>query len=488
MAAPRVDQHQIDFTRSPLAVDLDRTLLLTDTLVEQFLIIAFRHPWQALKALAVLRQGRAAFKQAVLRIAAIDPGIFLFNQHFVAYLQAQKRAGRELHLVTAADQETADLVARDIGIFDSATGSSPPINLKGRHKLGYLEQRFPGGFSYAGDSPADLVIWKKAESAVLVGVSRSTRDAFSRLDCPLECEIKRQPVGLRDWLKLLRVHQWSKNILLVVPLILGQAFVQLHALLTVGIGFIAMGLAASGTYVINDISDILADRGHQTKRFRPIARGVIDAGQAFCVAVGLIVLGVAIMAMLSLPAAGWLLVYLAGTLFYSFVFKRLPMIDIFVLGGLYTLRIVIGVYLAGEPLSHWLLMFSFFFFFALSMAKRHVEITKAAAQPGAGIEIKGRGYRTTDAPLTLTMGLGTNLIAILVLSLYVSSDIYVRPLYSDPQWLWGAVILVMMWSSRIWLLSHRGELDDDPVSFAIRDRLSILMGLATGLFFALSLI
>ena len=483
-----VEQHNRPPTTTPLAVDLDRTLLVTDTLVEQFLGAAFRSPWQAVKALVRLRAGRASFKRAVLQGSTIDPGSFLFNQELVAYLRKQKQAGRALHLVTAADQGTADLVVRNMDIFDSVTGSSPPRNLKGQHKLAYLEKRFPDGFSYAGDSPADLAIWKKANSAVLVGVSQSTRTAFSKLGCPVEHEIDRPAVGLRDWLKLLRIHQWSKNILLLVPLILGQAFFQPHALIAVAVGFVAMGLVASGTYVINDISDIAADRTHQTKKTRPIARGSIDAGKAFCMALVLILLGFLVMATQSLPATEWLMVYLAGTLSYSLVFKCLPMIDVFILGGLYTLRIVIGVCLAEEQLSHWLLMFSFFFFFALSMAKRHVEITKAAARPGSGVEIKGRGYRTTDAPLTLTMGVSTNLVAILVLSLYVASDIYPRPFYNHPQWLWAAVILVMMWSSRIWLLSQRGELDDDPISFAIHDRISLLIGVATCLVFVLSMI
>lgn len=483
-----VEQHDRLPITTPLAVDLDRTLLLTDTLVEQFLGMALRSPWNALRTLVKLRSGRASFKHAVLNGTTVDPASLLFNQKLVAYLQEQKQAGRELHLVTAADQGTADIIASHIGIFDSATGSTPPVNLKGLHKCAYLEQRFPEGFSYAGDSSADLSIWEKANSAVLVGVSPSTRTAFARLNCPVEYEITRSSAGLRDWLKLLRIHQWSKNILLFVPLILGQAFFQLHALLAVAVGFIAMGLVASGTYIINDISDIAADRAHQTKSARPIARGIIDAGQAFCVALVLVLLGFFFMATQSLPAMEWLFVYLVGTLSYSLFFKSLPMIDVFMLGGLYTLRIIIGVCLGEQLLSHWLLMFSFFFFFALSMAKRHVEITKAAARSDAGVEIKGRGYRTTDAPLTLALGVSTNLVAILVLSLYVSSDIYTRPFYNTPQWLWAAIILVMMWSSRIWLLSHRGELDDDPISFAIHDRISLLIGAATCLAFVLSMI
>ena len=286
-----MEQHDRPPTTTPLAVDLDRTLLLTDTLVEQFLGAAFRSPWNALRTLVTLRSGRAAFKHAVLNATTVDPTSFLFNEELIAYLREQKQTGRELHLVTAADQGTADLVANTVGIFDSATGSTPPINLKGRHKCAYLEQRFPEGFSYAGDSPADLSIWEKARSAVLVGLSPSTRTAFAKLDCPVEYEIARPAAGLRDWLKLLRIHQWSKNILLLVPLVLGQAFFQRHDLLAVAVGFVAMGLVASGTYIINDISDIAADRTHPTKNTPTMSRGIIDAGQALCLAFVLILLG-----------------------------------------------------------------------------------------------------------------------------------------------------------------------------------------------------
>ena len=375
---------------APLAVDLDRTLIKTDSLVEQFLTVLCRSPWQALKTLLRLREGKARFKEALITVSAVDAEALLFNEELLEYLRAERHRGRELHLVTAADQSVADVVAETTGLFASATGSTAGHNLKGMNKLEHLRERFPHGFSYAGDSRADVVIWRHARSAVLVGVRNSTRRIVGGLDCVVEHEIDRRLAGLRDWMKLFRVHQWSKNILLFVPLILGQSFTNLHAVAAVVVGFVAMGMAASGTYVINDISDIAADRAHATKRFRPIAGGLIDAGHALLAALAMIAAGVYIMASQSLVAAGWLLVYLAGTLSYSFAFKRMPMIDIFILGGLYTLRVVIGVYLVGALMSHWLLMFSFFFFFSLSMAKRHVEIANAARRLGDGVQIKGR--------------------------------------------------------------------------------------------------
>jgi len=145
-----------------------------------------------------------------------------------------------------------------------------------------------------------------------------------------------------------------------------------------------------------------------------------------------------------------------------------------------------GGYLAGAAASHWLVMFSFFFFFSLSLAKRHVEIANAKRATTEDVSVIGRGYRTSDAPLTLALGVSTSLLSVLIFSLYIANDMYPRGLYHHPQWLWGDVILVMMWSSRIWLFSHRGELDDDPVSFALRDPPSLLMGLAAAVVLVLA--
>jgi 4-hydroxybenzoate polyprenyltransferase len=477
---------QLNASLAPLAVDLDRTLIRSDSLVEHFLQNLFHRPRKALRAILTLRKGKAAFKRAVTLAVRLDSSHLLFNEELLEYLRVQHRQGRELHLVTAADQSVADLVAGKMAMFTSAVGSSPELNLKGAQKLEYLEGRFPQGFSYAGDSAADLVIWRKARSAVLVGVRASTRRAVAAMGCAIELDIAAERKRLRDWLSLIRVHQWSKNLSLFVPLILGHAFMNPAAVLSVLVGFIAMSLVASGTYIFNDISDLASDRLHPTKRARPIARGAIDAGPAFGVAVLAIAVGLALMATQSVAAAALLVAYFAISLSYSSALKRLAIVDIFVLAGLYTIRIFMGGYLAGATASHWLVMFSFFFFFSLSLAKRHVEIVTAGRSTNTDVTINGRGYRTSDAPLTLALGVSTSLASVLIFSLYIANDMYPRGLYHHPEWLWTNVILVMMWSSRIWLFSHRGELDDDPVSFALRDPPSILMGLAVAVVLVLA--
>lgn len=470
----------------PLIVDLDRTLLKTDTLVEQFLVVLFSAPVVALRALQKLRTGKAAFKAAVIDAAPIDVDTLVLNQDLLEYLKTQKRNGRPLHLVTAADQRVADAVAERVGLFDTATGTNDNHNLKGQHKRDYLLQTFPGGFSYAGDSSADIPIWRVANSAALVGVSAETRRIVETLDCDIEIEIEGPNRSYRQWTRLLRIHQWSKNLLVFAPLFLAHLYTEPRAIFAAIVGFVAMSILASGTYVINDLSDIAADRAHRTKKFRPVASGDIDAGVAFVVAIALIVTGLCLGFLFSWQTGALLGLYLVTTLSYSLVFKKTVLVDVFILAGLYTLRLYLGVVVIGAVNSYWLLIFSFFFFLSLSLAKRHVEIVHAARKAQGDVVIPGRGYRTGDAPLTLATGISTNMVAVMVLSLYVANDAYPEAMYARPEFLWCIVAMVLVWSLRIWLLSHRGELNDDPVSFAVRDRTSILLGLLAGLAFLAS--
>ena len=318
--------------------------------------------------------------------------------------------------------------------------------------------------------------------------SKRTRRVVTREEYLIEKDTFEARGEIRGWLKLLRLHQWSKNILVFVALVLSQQYGSLDAWLTAISAFLAMCFIASGTYIINDIIDIEADRQHRTKKFRPIASGRIGMNLALFVSVVFTAIGLALGAIMASPVLPLFMIYLVTTLSYSLVLKRIALVDVFLLSLLYTLRVMVGVMLVSTPVSHWLIMFSLFFFFSLSLAKRHVEIVNAAASGGAAqTKINGRGYRVGDEGYTLALGVATNMIAVLVLGLYVANDIYPRENYAHPVWLWGVVSMVMIWSSRIWLLSNRGELDDDPVSFAIRDRISGLIGLIAAIFFVLSI-
>ena len=460
----------------PLAVDLDGTLLRIDSLVEMFVVNLLRQPWVTLAALFSLLKGRASFKKKIAEINLMDVTLFPVHKELMAYLHEQKAKGRELFLVTAADHDTASTIARQLDIFSGTTGSVDGRNLKGRTKLAYLQEQFPDGFSYAGDSPADIPIWRAARSIVLVGTNDATRRAVADLDGRVEREFHAERAGPRVWLKALRIHQWSKNLLLFLPLLLAHKYDQVDAVTRVLLAFPCMGLVASGNYLINDLSDLDADRAHPTKCNRPIARGTIGAGSALvaalaCLGAGLLgALGISVQFLLMM------LLYLAATLAYSLVIKRIAMLDVVTLGGLYTLRVMMGAVVIAIALSPWLLMFSLFFFLGFSLAKRYVEIVGTASANGAEEFIRGRGYRFSDGPLLLAFGIATSLVAILILTLYIASDAFPTGAYNHPEWLWLIAPIVLLWTMRVWLLCFRGEMHDDPVAFAVNDRVSWGLG------------
>ncbi len=271
--------------KTPLVVDLDGTLLRNDSLIEMFVGGLLRQPWIILKALLMLFDGRSAFKQRIFQINQLDVNLFPIRDEFLDFLHEEKRTGRDIFLVTAADQQLADVIALKLGIFETASGSKDGHNLKGKQKLEYLQKRFPHGFAYAGDSSADIPIWKEAASIILVGTSEATRRAAQSLKTEIEHDFSTERIGFGTWIKALRIHQWSKNFLLFVPLILAHQYAVGAAIANVLAAFFCMGIIASGTYLINDLSDLDADRNHKTKRHRAIASGTIGPGRAFLVAV-----------------------------------------------------------------------------------------------------------------------------------------------------------------------------------------------------------
>lgn len=455
----------------PLVVDLDDTLLCTDTLYELFAAVLFRKPLSATGALFELRNGRPAFKSTLSLEGELDVHSLPANESLVDYLQQERSTGRELHLVSAASQAIVDSVADRFGFFESATGSDGGRNLKGQVKAAYLKERFPQGFAYAGDSRADLAVWKEAGTAVLVGTSDAVSRKAERLT-KIEALFDGKSAKAKDWRKLFRLHQWSKNALIFIALFLGHAYNDYSAWLSVIAGFVFFSIAASGTYVLNDLADLSSDRRHATKRERPMAAGRIPIRSGMIAAVGMI--GVGLIGILALGLTAFLLTvaYLAITLSYSFRFKTAAMFDVLILAGLYTIRIILGAELAKVALSDWLLVFSMFFFLSLSMAKRYVEVVKA----GSEAKIRGRGYSGADAVLLLNFGIATCSCAVFTVCMYLLESAFPSNAYSTPKLLWIAVLSIALWSMRIWLLAFRGELDDDPVAFAVRDRKSLFLG------------
>lgn len=469
---------------SPLVVDMDRTLLRGDTLFETIVAHAFARPAPLLVAFLGVLKGRAELKRRLADVGLPDVETLPLNDQFFEYLKGEKARGRALHLATAADRRVAEAVAARVALFDSVEATERGRNLKGAEKAAALKKRFPQGFAYAGDSSADLAVWRVSERAVPVGVSKSVAGDLKDGRVEIEAEFpSKAKATLKEWRCALRIHQWAKNLLIFAPLFLGHIFDDITAVARVILGFFIMGVVASGTYLVNDLADLSADRRHTTKRNRPFASGDIPVEAGLAAAPAMIAAGLAAAFALA-PAFGFSLVaYLMLTLAYSFGVKRAAMLDVLVLGALYALRLLMGVAILGTYLSPWLIAFSFFFFYSMSLAKRHVELINAKdAAPSE--KLPGRGYRPADWPLTLAMGAASTMASIIVVVLYLTNEAFPSGLYTSPAWLWTAPILLSLWTQRIWLLAQRGELDDDPVAFALGDRVSLFLGVLLILFFA----
>jgi 4-hydroxybenzoate polyprenyltransferase/beta-phosphoglucomutase-like phosphatase (HAD superfamily) len=471
----------------PLIVDLDGTLVRTDTAFELIAANFTRKPLAVLAALATGLVSRARMKSRLAAAGALDVDTLPLREDLVAYLTEQRRLGREIHLVSAADQAVVDQVAARVGLFDSASGSRDGVNLKGARKAAALVERFPDGFVYAGDSPADGPVWRASAGAIVAGNGKAAERAARAAERAIEATFRDPPTTFKDWRKALRLHQWAKNVLLFVALFLGQAYHDPQAWAACVLGFFILGAVASGTYVVNDLLDLASDRRHPTKRMRMLASGRLRIAHALLLAPVLIVGGLAGGFLVEPLFGASLAAYLALTLAYSLRLKRVPFLDTLLLAWLFTLRILMGGALAGVVVSEWLLVFSMFFFFGLSIAKRHVEVLKRGRDGGGALP--GRGFDSQDEAVTLAFGVASSVASILILVMYLMEGAFPSGFYTAPVFLWAMPVVVGGWLTRVWLLAHRGELDDDPVAFAIRDRVSIVLGLLLGAaFLAASLI
>ena len=367
---------------------------------------------------------------------------------------------------------------------NSVTGSNGSSNLNGQQKLDYLRRQFQGGFIYAGHHAEDLPVFKAAHGAILCDVSNRLA-TLARSSATVIADLRQSRRPFKIWLRALRVHQWSKNLIIFIPLIAGHAYHQPAHILAAIAAFVLVCLLASATYMLNDIADLDTDRLHHSKRRRPFASGDLPIVFGSIVAPPLILIAVIGAYALAPAFAITLLLYLGLTLAYSFGVKELPLLDVFVIGVLFMLRIFMGAEVLGIQPSPWLLSFSWAFFLSLALAKRHVEIVRAAHLDVE--DLVGRGYRGEDWPLTLSFGIGSGLLSIVIMLLYLTNDAMPSGFYDNPKWLYAVPALMMMWLMRIWLLSNRMQLDDDPVVFALKDRTSLLLGLLAAIAFVMAL-
>jgi 4-hydroxybenzoate polyprenyltransferase len=484
-SALAVDQELGADRAIPLVVDLDQTLVLTDTLHEGFASLLFSDPLAALASLPSILHGRAAFKAMIAQKGAIDVTNLPFRISLLQLLRREKLRGRSIHLITAADQKIADQVAAHLDLFDGAIGSDGKNNLKAPRKLDYLRRQFPNGFIYAGDHTSDLPLFKVARGAILCDVNGRVAASARAAAAEILAEFTHPHGRLKVWLRAMRVHQWSKNILIFVPLIAAHAYLNPSNILAATAAFLIVCLLASATYMLNDLADLEADRLHESKRRRPFASGDLPIVFGLVVPPLLAVTALSAAYLLAPTFAAALALYLGLTLAYSFGLKKLALFDCVLISLLFMLRIVMGTEAIGIGYSPWLLSFSWAFFLSLALAKRHVEVARAADSELE--QVAGRGYRGSDWPVTLAFGIGSGLVSIVIMLLYLTNDAMPSGFYSNTKWLYALPALVMTWLMHVWLLTDRMELDEDPVVFALKDPASLLLGVLTAIAFILAL-
>ena len=460
-------------TPLPLAVDLDGTLVLTDTLHESALRAVREHPLAALQMPLWLMQGKAHLKQQLAGLTSFDPASLPYHQPLLQWLKTEHARGRKLVLCTAADRSFAVAVADHLGIFDEVMASDGHTNLGSHRKADALEARFgAGGFDYAGNAHADLAVWQRARHAIVVNASAAVERA-ARAQAEVE-RIFEAPVAA-SLPRMLRMHQWLKNLLLLIAPLAAHLVPDATFVLTMGVAFVAFSLCASAVYIANDLSDLDSDRRHPRKHGRPFASGSVPVLHGVLLVPVLLIVAFALATRVGDGFTAWLGLYFVLTCAYSWGLKRLVIVDCLVLAMLYTLRIIAGAEAAGIPLSFWLLAFAVFLFLSLAFVKRYAELD---VQAQAGSErAHGRGYLTSDAPLVQNLGVTSGYASVLVLALYLNSD-QVLKLYRSPQFMWCAVPVMLFWISWVWLKAHRGQMHDDPLLFAVRDKASLLAGAA----------
>jgi 4-hydroxybenzoate polyprenyltransferase/phosphoserine phosphatase len=456
----------------PLVVDLDGTLLHTDTLVELLFDVARRHPLQLLGLPAWLAGGRANLKrQLALRASVDDLSVLPLADDLLTALRALKGEGRYLVLATGADAKVAQPVADELGLFDAVLASDGRVNLSGTVKRDRLVAEFgEGGFDYAGNSWRDLPVWAAARRALLVRPTPRLAAAAARVT-EVERSFDDRP-GWPDYIGAMRVQHWLKNLLLFVPLLAAHQLYEAPKLLAALLAFACFSLAASGVYLLNDLFDLPADRRHPHKKHRALASGRIPLLHGLLLVPAL--WGAAALLATALPGhfLGVLGGYLALNVAYSIRLKRYPIVDTLVLAVGYSLRIYAGSLAVAVDVSPWLLVCSAALFFGLALLKRYAELVTLRPRLGAGARV--HGYRLGDATLIAGLGTAADSIAVVLLALYPVVEAPAAPHLT----VWLLSALLLFWSGHMWLMAHHGRIHDDPVAFALRDPLSRVFGAA----------
>ena len=453
----------------PLCVHLDGGVVRTDVGIESLLILLKRNVLYLFLALLWLCRGRAVLKDQVARRSVLRPEFLPYNLELVDWLRGERRLGRRIWLCTGANERLAVPIAAHLGLFDGVIASDSNTNLNGAAWARRLVEAFGyRQFDYCGSGREDLPAWRCAHAVVTVCSHRGVEQQVSRL-APMLHTFPRRIARAPALMRALRPHQWAKNVLVFAPLLAGHRVV-LAELFSASLAFLAFCLCASSVYLLNDLLDLEADRTHQHKSGRPLATGDLPVAVGLQLVPLLLIAAALIASRLRVEFAAALGGYYVLSLAYSFGVKAVMLLDTVVLAGLYTSRVIAGGLATHTPASFWMLLFSIFIFLSLAFVKRYAELD--ALRRSQKVAAEGRSYNVHDLPILESLGTGAGYMSVVVLALYINSPA-VQTLYRKPEYIWAVCVLLMYWIARVWMKAHRGKMNEDPVLFALQDRVSL---------------
>lgn len=455
----------------PLCVDLDNTFIKTDLSHEALFKLFKKSPLKSIFFLFSFYRNKADAKTYLSQQITIDTDSIPLNDEVVTYCESEHRTGRKIHLVTGSHEDFANKIAKRFKFFHEVHATKNNMNLIGQDKAAYLIERFgKAGFDYIGDSADDLHVWKQSKNALIVCGKRNKRGKLPNLTKYFFTNKNH----ISSILKALRPQQWIKNVLIFVPIFLAHRFNDLNLLINAAIGVLAFSLMASSVYLMNDLSDIESDRQHHKKKSRPLASGDISVACgvaifALCFSTSLLISSV-----LGIIPFMLLLLYFILNVGYSFSWKKIALLDVFLLTAFYLLRIAFGSGISDIIISPWMRAFSFFLFLSLGFLKRYSEVFNSFHREGRA-QIPGRGYNLSDLSVLFSFGSLVGFLSVLVFCQYIFQSNTVK-LYTSPDWLWAAAAIIMYWLSSVWFRATKGKVNDDPVIFILKDKQSLTLG------------
>jgi 4-hydroxybenzoate polyprenyltransferase len=458
--------------KSVLCIDCDGTLIKTDLLHEAFLLLLKQSPLKLGKLFFWFLKGKSFLKLKLSEAVEFNYSSLPYRGEILDLIKQERKKGRKIALATASPFKWAEGIEEHLNLFDKIIATKDKLNLSGKHKaLKLVELYGERGFSYAGNSHVDIHIWRHADAAIVVNPDLKLKRKVEQVTTVSKF-INTEHASVFTYLRTLRIYQWLKNLLIFVPMLAGHKFTDSSILMNSIFAFFSIGLCASAGYVINDLLDLESDRMHIRKRNRPFASAAIPIHRGILLFPLLILISLFIVLFLPEKFIIILSLYFCFSIIYSLVLKKFVIVDVLMLAILYTIRIIAGSIATGIAPSFWLLAFSMFIFLSLAIVKRYSELLALHQQNKNNTE--GRGYFVSDLSVLMSLGAGSGMASVLVLSLYINNS-ETSALYPYKYWLWMLPPILLYWVSRLWMKANRGEIHDDPVIFAATDWQSIVL-------------